>query len=100
MQGEELIQELSRVKSENKRLTNLLTTVSRNLSEFKHMELEEEEEELIMSRTRKRKAQENLENNNNIPSNQMLPNVIRSNISRVYVRIDPSDVSLVSFYKS
>lgn len=94
MQCDELIEELSRVKSENKRLTDLLTTLSRNLSEFKHMQLEEEEE---LSRTKKRKAQDNENLQINL-SNNTMPNVIRSNISRVYVRIDPSDVSLVSSY--
>lgn len=93
---DELIQELCRVKSENKRLTDLLTIFSRNLSEFKQMQYEEEE----MSRTRKRKADDQNQNLQNVsPKHKMcrgdLPNAITSNISRVYVRIDPSDVSLV-----
>ncbi|XP_057810531.1 WRKY transcription factor 18-like [Salvia miltiorrhiza] len=94
-QDDELIQELCRVKSENKKLSNMLTIVSRNLSEFfKQMQYEEEE----LSRTRKRKADDiNNQHLQNIsPTHSAdLPNVIKSNISRVYVRIDPSDVSLV-----
>ncbi|KAL1544683.1 putative WRKY transcription factor 60 [Salvia divinorum] len=96
-QDYELVEELCRVKSENKRLTNLLTIVSTNLSEFKQRQYEEE-----LSRTRKRKADDIINNQNpqnNSPNHIMcsgdLTNVIRSNTSRVYVRIDPSDISLV-----
>ncbi|KAG6433218.1 hypothetical protein SASPL_104826 [Salvia splendens] len=97
-QDYELVEELCRVKSENKRLTNLLTIVSTNLCECKQMQYEEEE----LSRTRKRKADGIINNQNpqnNSPDHIMcsgdLTNVIRPNTSIVYVRIDPSDISLV-----
>lgn len=62
------------------------------------MQYEEEE----LSRTRKRKADDIINNQNpqiNSPDHIMcsgdLTNVIRPNTSIVYVRIDPSDISLV-----
>lgn len=96
--GELVIQELSRL---NKTVTDLLTIVhvmSKNMCE-------EEEEQ---SRKRKRQGNDDDQNLENLPlSNHTIvypsdfsaanamPNVVRSNISRVYVRIDPSDISLV-----
>lgn len=97
MQAGELIQEMSRLI---KKLTDLLTIVmSKNLCE------EEEEQSRKRKRRQANDEDQNLENISSsdhhstvvYPSHlsAAMPNVVRSNISRVYVRIDPSDISLV-----
>ncbi|KAI3454017.1 hypothetical protein Pfo_010680 [Paulownia fortunei] len=100
----DLIQELNRMKTENKKLTDMLTIVSRNYNDLMQRNSEDE-----VSRTRKRKADDDNENLGNFIVNKSfnhssycdewspagMPKVIKSNVSRVYVRIDPSDTSLV-----
>ncbi|KAL7112070.1 hypothetical protein ACP275_05G129800 [Erythranthe tilingii] len=87
-----LIQELNRMKSENKKLTEMLTIVSINYNNLKQNQSEEE-----LPETRKRKADEieNFGDFNNRTNTFFNPKVIKSNVSRIHVRIDPSDTSLV-----
>ncbi|KAL9167887.1 hypothetical protein ABFS82_05G126800 [Erythranthe guttata] len=87
-----LIQELNRMKSENKKLTEMLTIVSINYNNLKKNQSDEE-----LPETRKRKADEieNFGDFNNRNNTFFNPKVIKSNVSRIHVRIDPSDTSLV-----
>lgn len=91
------------MKSENNKLTNMLTIVTGNYNNLKHMVSDEE-----LFKTRKRKASDdgdlirNISYNRNICSeDQWSPAlakvVTESNVSTVYVRINPSDTSLVSY---
>ncbi|KAL0298252.1 UNVERIFIED_CONTAM: putative WRKY transcription factor 40 [Sesamum angustifolium] len=85
------MEELNRMKSENKKLSDILTIVTRNYND--------------LMQTRKRKAVDpgNCTDNSchnyysccDETSAGSLPKLIKSNVSRVYVRIDPSDTSLV-----
>ncbi|KAL0372079.1 UNVERIFIED_CONTAM: putative WRKY transcription factor 40 [Sesamum calycinum] len=86
-----MMEELNRMKSENKKLSDILTIVTRNYND--------------LMQTRKRKAVDpgNCTDNSchnyysccDETSAGILPKLIKSNVSRVYVRIDPSDTSLV-----
>ncbi|KAL1552510.1 putative WRKY transcription factor 60 [Salvia divinorum] len=95
MQNDELIQELSRMKWENKKLNELLTVVCRNYHDFAKKDCAEE---LFASRKRK---SDQLENSGHIfhsccgECSPGRPREIKSNTSRVHVRIDPSDTSLI-----
>ncbi|PIN04092.1 hypothetical protein CDL12_23377 [Handroanthus impetiginosus] len=90
----ELIQELNQVKSQNKRLTDMLNIVHKDYEYIRQNSSGE---------TRKRKAEEDIQNVGHFlehnPSDRSCchewPKVVKSNISRSYVRVDPSDVSLV-----
>ncbi|XP_011070377.2 probable WRKY transcription factor 40 [Sesamum indicum] len=87
--GDEMVEELNRMKSENKKLSDVLTIVTRNYND--------------LMQTRKRKAVDPGYYNHSCryysccdeTSAGTLPKMIKSNVSRVYVRIDPSDTSLV-----
>lgn len=101
MQPDDLIEELNRMKWENKKLNEILTIVCRNYHDLMKTESGEE-------RLRKRKSDE-IENFSNITEfihsccdawSPGRPKEIKSNISRVHVRIDPSDTSLVSLINS
>ncbi|KAK4422337.1 putative WRKY transcription factor 40 [Sesamum alatum] len=73
---DEMMEELNRMKSENKKLNDILTILTRNYND--------------LMKTRKRKAVDTHE------TSAALPDMIKSNVSRVYVRIDPShDTNLV-----
>ncbi|KAL8499349.1 hypothetical protein ACS0TY_022362 [Phlomoides rotata] len=78
------------LKSENKKLSDMVTTLIRNYNDLKQQYSEEEE-----SRTRKRKLADQHTSWNPMIMSCDQSKVIKSNISRVYVRIDPSDISLV-----
>ncbi|KAL8499351.1 hypothetical protein ACS0TY_022363 [Phlomoides rotata] len=75
------------LKSENKKLSDMVTILIRNYNDLKQQCSEEE-----VSRTRKRKLADQ-----HTSWNPMMMSCDQSkvNISRVYVRIDPSDISLV-----
>ncbi|KAL0407826.1 UNVERIFIED_CONTAM: putative WRKY transcription factor 40 [Sesamum radiatum] len=93
--GDEMTEELSRMKWENKKLSDMLTILTRNYND--------------LMQTRKRKAVDSPSPGSSVFGNDndndysccdetsagCLPRVIKSNVSRVYVRIDPSDTSLV-----
>ncbi|KAL0447511.1 UNVERIFIED_CONTAM: putative WRKY transcription factor 40 [Sesamum latifolium] len=96
--GDEVMEELNRMKLENKKLSDILTMVTRNYND--------------LMQTRKRKAVDPpagssvFGNDNDYSchyyysccdetSAGCLPKVIKSNVSRVYVRIHPSDTTLV-----
>ncbi|KAK4487759.1 hypothetical protein RD792_005568 [Penstemon davidsonii] len=92
----DLVEELNRIKSENKKLNNMLTIVRQNYDGLLQKNSGEEEQ----SRTRKRKLAE--ENGINYHHecccdewSHCRPKEIKSNESRVHVRIDPSDMSLI-----
>ncbi|XP_042002037.1 probable WRKY transcription factor 40 [Salvia splendens] len=92
---DELIQELSRMKWENKKLNELLTIICRNYHDFAKNDCAED---LLASRKRK---SDQLENSGHIfhsccsECSPGRPREIKSNTSRVHVRIDPSDTSLI-----
>ncbi|PIN04849.1 hypothetical protein CDL12_22613 [Handroanthus impetiginosus] len=94
-----LIQELNRMRSENKKLHDLLTIVCKNYTEFMQ---KQSGDEFLCSRKRKSDEIDNLSNiigNNSCCCDEWSaagrPKEIKSNVSRVHVRIDPSDTSLV-----
>ncbi|KAK6129782.1 hypothetical protein DH2020_036489 [Rehmannia glutinosa] len=101
---DELIQELNRMKSENKKLSDMLTIVTTNYNDLMQLRHSDEED---MSKTKKRKTNEyenigNFIGNNSFNHNYYdeysspgTPKVIKSNVSRIYVRVDPLDTSLV-----
>ncbi|KAK4380977.1 putative WRKY transcription factor 40 [Sesamum angolense] len=86
-----MMEELNRMKSENKKLSDILTIVTRNYND------------LMQTRKRKAVGPGNCTDNSchnyysccDETSAGSLPKLIKSNVSRVYVRIDPSDTSLV-----
>ncbi|XP_057799379.1 WRKY transcription factor 18-like [Salvia miltiorrhiza] len=95
---DELIQELSRMKWENKKLNEILAVVCRNYHDFTKIDCVEE-----LYASRKRKSDQ-LQSSGHIfrgccgggeCSPPGRPREIKSNTSRVHVRIDPSDTSLV-----
>ncbi|KAL3819084.1 hypothetical protein ACJIZ3_004989 [Penstemon smallii] len=108
-QHNDLIEELNRVKSENKELNNMLTIVRQNYDGLLQKNSDEEEQ----SRTRKRKllAEETgiighndlIKDKSSVNYHQCCcdewshcrPKEIKPNVSRVHVRVDPSDMSLV-----
>ncbi|KAL2489956.1 putative WRKY transcription factor 60 [Forsythia ovata] len=93
-----LIQQLNRMKSENKKLTELLNIIYGNYNDLMQ---KYSGDELLNSRKRKAHYTENCDNF--VGKNGMTcsccdegtPKQIVSNVSKVYVRIDPSDMSLV-----
>ncbi|GFP81468.1 probable WRKY transcription factor 40, partial [Phtheirospermum japonicum] len=93
---DQLIQELSRIKSENKKLSDILTIVSRN---YNNLMMQRHCEDHEPSKTKKRKADENENLDNFIgfdgKCSPGTTQVIKSNVSRVHVRMDPSDTSPV-----
>lgn len=93
---DELIQELNRMKWENKRLNGLLATACKNYEDL--MQKQSAEDRLFINSS-KRKFDE-IENINvdhvHICRDECRPKEIKSNVSRVHVRIDPSDTNLVS----
>ncbi|KAK4435770.1 putative WRKY transcription factor 40 [Sesamum alatum] len=96
--ADDLIEEFNRTKSENKKLNDMLTIICR-----KYIELMQKQsvEELFNSKKRKYDDRENFDriigNSSFVHSccNEWPPKEIKSNVSRVHVRIDPSDSSLV-----
>lgn len=98
-----LIQQLNQMKSENKKLTDLLNTIYGKYNDLMQRYSEDE-----ITKSRKRKAHYTENCDNFVETNEIstcrccdggpnaTPKEIVSNISKVYVRIDPSDVSLVS----
>ncbi|CAA3006611.1 probable WRKY transcription factor 40 [Olea europaea subsp. europaea] len=97
-----LIQQLNQMKSENKKLTDLLNTIYGKYNDLMQRYSEDE-----ITKSRKRKAHYTENCDNFVETNEIstcrccdggpnaTPKEIVSNISKVYVRIDPSDVSLV-----
>ncbi|KAI3468327.1 hypothetical protein Pfo_024990 [Paulownia fortunei] len=97
----DLIQELNRMKWENKKLNNMLTTVCKNYNDLMQ---KQSGDGLLNSMKRKSDEIENFGNfmGNNLSIHSCCgewspgrPKEFKSNVSRVHVRIDPSDVSLV-----
>ncbi|XP_011081961.1 probable WRKY transcription factor 40 [Sesamum indicum] len=94
----DLEQELNRTKSENEKLNDMLTIICR-----KYIELMQKQsvEELFSSKKRKYDEIESFDRSIGNSSfghhccNEWSPKEIKSNVSRVHVRIDPSDTSLV-----
>lgn len=97
MQHDELMQELSRMKWENKKLNELLSIICRN---YTHKDHDSGDQELFAS---KKRRFEEIENHAHGCCGECSPNrprEIKSNISRVHVRIDPSDTTLVCFHST
>ncbi|XP_073049228.1 probable WRKY transcription factor 40 [Primulina eburnea] len=94
----DLIEKLDEIKAENKRLKVMLTDVGKN-----YISLMQKCSENEISRISKRSVHdgdfENLGNNPRFYDDILSPDrpkdVIESNVSTVYVRIDPSDMSLI-----
>ncbi|KAL2472424.1 putative WRKY transcription factor 60 [Abeliophyllum distichum] len=93
-----LTQQLNRMKSENKKLTELLNIICGNYNDLMQ---KYSGDELLKSRKRKAHYTENYDNffgKNGMTCSccdEGTPKQIVSNVSKVYVRIDPSDMSLV-----
>lgn len=112
-----LIEELNRVSAENKKLTELLTVMCENYTELRNQLVEQTSKNVMNggvensnAASRKRKAESS--NNNNIDvlnvgasessssdeesSKKLREEHIKAKISRVCVRTEASDTSLVS----
>jgi len=118
-----LVEELNRVSAENKKLTEMLTVLCENYNALRNQVMEymskvnaqqsQPDQPESSSGSRKRKSDSNVENNNvNINNNNMGPSEssssdeagsfkkqreeqVKSKISRVYFRTEPSDTSLI-----
>ncbi|KAK6915124.1 WRKY domain [Dillenia turbinata] len=113
--GNSLVEELNRVSAENKRLTEMLTVMCENYNNLRsqvmnYMTKMPQRETNNTNISKKRKAESlSCSNNNNKEANgnsessstdddsmkKTREETIKSKISRVYVRTDPSDTSLV-----
>lgn len=112
-----LIEELNRVSAENKKLTELLTVMCENYTELRNQLMEQTSKNLGVvdnintAASSKRKAESSINNNNNRTTNigpsessssdedsskKPREEHIKAKISRVYVRTEASDTSLVS----
>ncbi|KAK6116855.1 hypothetical protein DH2020_049385 [Rehmannia glutinosa] len=85
---DELIQELNRMKSENKKLSDMLTIVTTNYNDL----MQTNEYENIGNFIGNNSFNHNCYDEYSSPGT---PKVIKSNVSRIYVRVDPLDTSLV-----
>lgn len=116
-----LMEELNRVSAENKKLTELLTVMCENYTELRNQLMEQtsknhgalDQNNNINTASKKRKAEANVAINNNNGSNPSESSSsdedsskkpreehIKAKISRVYVRTESSDTSLVSPHKT
>jgi hypothetical protein len=110
-----LVEELNRVSAENRKLTEMLTVMCENYNALRSqlMDYMSKNPEKELSPSRKRKSESS---NNNINNNANAINVnsessstddesskkpregtIKAKISRIYVKTEASDTSLVSF---
>ncbi|KAK4410656.1 putative WRKY transcription factor 40 [Sesamum angolense] len=112
-----LVEELNRVSAENKKLTELLTVMCENYTELRNQLMEQTSKNLggvdniNAAASRKRKAESSMNNNNNEGTTNIGPSEssssdedsskkpreehIKAKISRVYVRTEASDTSLI-----
>ncbi|KAL0397150.1 UNVERIFIED_CONTAM: putative WRKY transcription factor 40 [Sesamum calycinum] len=112
-----LIEELNRVSAENKKLTELLSVMCENYTELRNQLMEQTSKNLggvdniNTAASRKRKAESSMNNNNNEGTTNIGPSEssssdedsskkpreehIKAKISRVYVRTEASDTSLI-----
>ncbi|KAL3500334.1 hypothetical protein ACH5RR_039427 [Cinchona calisaya] len=94
-----LIDKLNQMRSENKKLTEMLVMICENYNTLQNhlMDLAQKnsEDELPKSKKRKSETENSFNTFGNNGNNDSVPSVIRTNISRVYIQVDPSDTSLV-----
>ncbi|XP_052208865.1 probable WRKY transcription factor 40 isoform X2 [Diospyros lotus] len=107
-----LIEELNRMNTENKKLTETLTSVCESYKVLRGQLMDlmqrDSDEHAAVWRSKKRKAAELGDNSDGVcGKNEIIspcsdasyspkrPNVIKTNISRISVKTDPSDISLV-----
>ncbi|XP_051114228.1 probable WRKY transcription factor 40 [Andrographis paniculata] len=108
-----LIEELNRVSAENKKLTEMLTLLCENYNELRsQLVVQTAKNPPIPNDVRKRKAEAIINNNNESAAANIGPSEcsssdedssskkpreehIKAKITRVYVRTDPSDTSLI-----
>ncbi|KAJ8774024.1 hypothetical protein K2173_009455 [Erythroxylum novogranatense] len=106
-----LVEELNRVNAENKKLTEMLTVVCENYNALRSqlMEYKRKNQDIEVVNSKKRKSGNSSNNDNNVDMNgnsessstdeetpkRQREEVIKAKISRVYVKTETSDTSLV-----
>ncbi|KAJ9167662.1 hypothetical protein P3X46_019276 [Hevea brasiliensis] len=99
-----LVEELTRLSSENKKLTEMLTVLCENYNALQNQfaDLMSKNSEKELATSRKRKAEMGINNgttesssSDEIDSTEKPKGSIKTKISRVFLRTNPSDTSLV-----
>ncbi|KAJ8755377.1 hypothetical protein K2173_019175 [Erythroxylum novogranatense] len=105
-----LVEELNRISAENKKLTEMLTVMCENYNALKSqfMDYVSKNREIEVAPSKKRKSESSNNNDNNITMNgnsessstdeescKRPKEVVKAKISRVYVRTEAADTSLV-----
>ncbi|KAL7122278.1 hypothetical protein ACP275_01G035100 [Erythranthe tilingii] len=92
---DDLMEELNRMKWENEKLNDMLKIVRKNYSDLIQKQSVSENDDHLFTNSKKRKLADEFQIDNFSDHGYCMPKEIKSNVSRVHVRINPSDTNLV-----